>query len=97
MSAVSGIQVANQAVRRIFATEGYAGASIRSITRSLEVRESAFYVHGLFRWLRLPSNDYVDSLLPTFFKKDNRDTIPCLSSGARRGLVPKRHDSHVAV
>jgi len=34
-----------EAARGKFATKGYASASIRSIARSLDVRERAFYVH----------------------------------------------------
>lgn len=33
------------AARKEFAAKGYAGASIRAITRSLNMRESAFYAH----------------------------------------------------
>jgi len=33
------------AARKEFATKGYAGASIRSITRTLRMRESSFYAH----------------------------------------------------
>jgi AcrR family transcriptional regulator len=33
------------AARKEFAAKGYAGASIRSITRSLKMRESSFYAH----------------------------------------------------
>jgi AcrR family transcriptional regulator len=34
-----------EAARKEFAAKGYAGASIRAITRSLNMRESAFYAH----------------------------------------------------